>query len=95
MSPDTSQVLFRHEYEHELETWVRRRFTYLCVTYAVLGAINLTASVLALVGMSARGAGAALRSAVAITSGEGALGIAIVAWFYLRRGRHETRRMVV
>ena len=95
MSPDTSQVFFHHEYEHELETWVRRRFTYLCVTYAVLGAINLTASALALVGMSVRGADAALRSAVAITSGEGALGIAIVAWFYLRRGRHETRGDVV
>ncbi len=34
MSPDTSQVLFRHEYEHELEAWLRRRFTWLCATYA-------------------------------------------------------------
>ena len=41
--PDTSQVLFRHEYEHELDTWLRRRFTYLCVTYVVLGGLRFIA----------------------------------------------------
>lgn len=41
MSPDTSQVLFRSEYEQELETWLRRRFGYLCIAYVVLEAILL------------------------------------------------------
>ena len=91
VSPDTSQVLFRHEYEHELDTWLRRRFAYLCITYVVLGAINLLASALALLGLSGAGAAGPLVIATSVTAGEGAVSLAIVALFFLRRHRHESR----
>ncbi|MCH6563842.1 MAG: hypothetical protein IH800_15635 [Myxococcales bacterium] len=48
-SPDTSQVLFRHEYEHELETWLRRRFALLCLAYGSLALIDLTFRTLRLI----------------------------------------------
>ncbi|MHC4415461.1 MAG: PP2C family protein-serine/threonine phosphatase [Planctomycetota bacterium] len=93
MSPDTSQVLFRHEYEHELETWVRRRFTFLCVTYGVLGAINLLLGAPALLG--AFGPGAAGVSPSLITTGEGAVWLVIVGFFFHRRSGHESRADVL
>jgi hypothetical protein len=79
-SPDTSQVLFRREYEHELETWVRRRFTWLCLTYATLGAVGLVRGIVLALGLPAIAAVASL---------------AIVALFYLRRERHGTREDVL
>lgn len=33
--------LFRSEYERELETWLRRRFTYLCIAYLVITGLML------------------------------------------------------
>jgi hypothetical protein len=88
-SPDTSQVLFRHEYEHELETWVRRRFTWLCIAYVVLGAVSLTWSLLQVVGQPAGAAGIVLTIVAAVAS------LAIVAVFFVRREHHATREDVL
>ncbi len=38
---DESQALFRSEYREELETWLRHRFRYLCITYLVIGIMTL------------------------------------------------------
>ncbi|MHC4274225.1 MAG: PP2C family protein-serine/threonine phosphatase [Planctomycetota bacterium] len=88
-SPDTSQVLFRREYEHELETWVRRRFTWLCIAYVVLGALGLTWEYLVGPGQPAGTA------RLVLSTGAGALSLVIVGLFFWRREGHATREDVL
>ncbi|UCD76634.1 MAG: serine/threonine-protein phosphatase [Phycisphaerales bacterium] len=41
-APETAgQSMFRAEYEQELETWLRHRFRNLCITYIILGALEM------------------------------------------------------
>jgi hypothetical protein len=91
-SPDTSQVLFRREYEHELETWLRRRFTWLCVTYVAVGVAGLAFSLL-LVLLAQPAAFTPTR--IVLATGGAAVSLAIVAFFFVRRERHETREDVL
>jgi hypothetical protein len=79
MSPDTSQVLFRREYEEELESWLRRRFEFFVVACAVL------ACGLALTGLLRLAAGGIWGPVLLAV--EGSLGLGIAAFFFLRRGR--------
>jgi hypothetical protein len=82
-SPDTSQVLFRREYEHELETWLRRRFALLCLAYGSLALINLSFRTLRLVtGANLAGVIAAVLAAVSLL---------IVVFFFVRGRRDGTR----
>ena len=84
-SPDTSQVFFRREYEHELETWLRVRFGYLCTTFVALGLIQLIASIVGMFGPTAPGdLGGAIVGAVSTM-----LSLCIVAYFFLERDRFE------
>lgn len=80
ISPETSQVLFRHEYEHELDQWLRRRFSYLCTTYVVVIAAGLVIDSL---------------SAQPMSAAKNAVALLVVAFFAYRRDRHETRDDVV
>jgi len=41
-----AQALFGHEYEHELEDWLKRGFRRLCIAYIILGAVYLLARLL-------------------------------------------------
>ena len=41
MTQDESQSLFGSEYRQELETWLRQRFRYLCITYLAVGVLHL------------------------------------------------------
>lgn len=41
MSPDSAKSLFGTEYEHELETWLQRRFRDLCIAFICLGGVYL------------------------------------------------------
>ena len=89
-SPDTSQVLFRHEYEHELETWLRRRFALLCLAYGSLALIDLTFRTLRLI------AGGNPDQPGRVTAGVtgavlAAVSILIVGVFFVRGRRDETR----
>ncbi|MEE9128588.1 MAG: PP2C family protein-serine/threonine phosphatase [Phycisphaerales bacterium] len=86
-SPDTSQVLFRREYEHELETWLRVRFGYLCTTFVALGLIQLIASIFGMFGPNVSGA---IVTAISTT-----LTLCIVAYFFLERDHFETREAVL
>ncbi len=86
-SPDTSQVLFRREYEHELETWLRVRFGYLCTTFVALGLIQLIANIFAMFGPNVSGA--------IVTTAGTTLSLCIVAYFFLERDRFETREAVL
>ncbi len=95
MTPDTSQVLFRSEYEHELETWVRRRFAYLCLTYVALGAVNLAIGVLALAGLAGGGVARSFVYGAMTYCIEAVAALLIVIVFYMRRQRHETRDDVI
>jgi hypothetical protein len=90
-SPDTSQVLFRREYEHELESWLRRRFNWLCTTYVGLGLLNLV-GVIAIVVAHAGGPEAA---AILLSLGSSLLSLVIVGLFFLRRERQETREDMI
>ena len=87
-SPDTSQVLFPREYEHELETWLRVRFGYLCVTYLIIGGLDLGSK--ALWFASEVTGGGAL---VAAVTGIGTLALlGIVAYFlFIKRPAAATR----
>ena len=91
MSTDTSQVLFRAEYQHELDTWLRRRFAYLCLTYGVLAAFGLISSTWELATFWRSIPAASVLILTLLTSGKGAASLAIVAFFYLRRERRRTR----
>lgn len=88
MSPDTSQVLFRHEYEHELEGWLRRRFKYLCVTYLIIGALDLGSKALWFASEVTGGGALA-----AVVTGIGTLALlGIVAYFlFIKRPAAATR----
>ncbi len=88
MSPDTSQVLFRHEYEEELSGWLGRRFAYLCTTYAVLGAVFLVFSLWAL--LATWKAGGALRLPW-LTGAESAAWLAVVSVHFAARRRARGR----
>lgn len=77
MIPDTSQIMFRHEYEHVLETWLRRRFAYLCITYLCVGGITVIFR--------------ALTGAMVIAAIEAAASLAIVTAFFFRGRRDESR----
>jgi hypothetical protein len=89
-SPDTSQVLFRREYEHALETWVRRRFVWLCIAFVALGAVKVLWGVLILVILAGAGAGAHVGATVLIAA-SGGLWIIVVGVFFVQRHRHESR----
>jgi hypothetical protein len=90
-SPDTSQVLFRREYEHELETWLRRRFNWLCSTYVGLGLLNL-AGVIVIV---AAHAGGPDPPRIVLLLSNTVVSLVIVGLFFLRREHHETREDVI
>ena len=93
-SPDTSQVLFRHEYEHELETWLRRRFALLCLAYGSLGLIELTFRTLRLIGGGPHDQpGWQLAGAIAVAMA--AVSLLIVWIFFVRGRRDETRDHLV
>ncbi len=72
MSTDTSQVLFRAEYQHELDSWLRRRFAYLCLTYGVLAAFGLISSTWELATFSRSIPAASFLILTLLTSGKGA-----------------------
>ncbi len=95
MSPDTSQVLFRSEYEHELEAWVRRRFAYLCITYVSLGAINLAVSLLALASLAGSGVARTFIYGALASCSEAVAALLIVIIFFLRRHGYATRADVI
>ena len=82
-SPDTSQVLFRREYEHELETWLRRRFAMLCLAYGSLAVIDLTFRTLRLV--TGGNLAGVIAAALAVVS------LLIVGFFFVRGRRDATR----
>ncbi len=90
-SPDTSQVFFRREYEHELETWLRVRFGYLCTTFVALGLIQLLASIVGMFSPEAPGD----RGGAIVTAVSTMLSLCIVAYFFLERDRFETREAVL
>ncbi len=81
-SPDTSQVVYRREYEQELETWLHRRFGYLCITYIVLGVAELAARLLA---------GSQSLGAVTLLIATSVLSLMIIAYCYRYRRQLETR----
>ena len=86
-NPDTSQVLFKREYERELETWLHRRFGYLCMIFVALGFLQLVVSIFEMFGDNLGGAIlTALRS--------GGL-LCIVAYYFLQREQYETRDAVL
>ncbi len=91
--PDTGQVMFRSEYEHELETWLRRRFAYLCLAYFALGAVMLVFRTVALIA-AARAVsqpGPTAAAAMFVATGLAAVSLGIVVVFYLRGRRDESR----
>lgn len=95
MIPDTGQVQFTREYEHEIETWLRRRFTYLCIAYAVLATANLVSFLLAVVAMVGGEEVSMGRGGTAILAAKGVLSMAVVLGFYARREAHESRQDVL
>ncbi len=95
MAPDTSQVMFRHEYEHELESWLRRRFGWLCIAFFALGTAKFLWRASSLLSYSGTDVDRALVGATTVTTVEGALSLAIVAAFYFRRGRYEDRQSIL
>ena len=89
-SPDTSQVLFRHEYEHELETWLRRRFALLCLAYGSLALIDLTFRTLRLIADGNPDQPGRVMAGV-IAAALAAVSVLIVGVFFVRGRRDETR----
>jgi hypothetical protein len=89
--PDTGQVMFRHEYEHALETWLRRRFVYLCVAYFALGAFMLVFRTVALIAAARVEGTPDLTVAMFLATGLAAVSLAIIIVFYLRGRRDENR----
>jgi hypothetical protein len=89
MRLDTSQVLFRHEYESELESWLRKRFAWLCGLTLVMACLRLAWKVGMLLGLDS--AAASIGWLAAVTVAEGLASIAIAGAFYMRRERHATR----
>ncbi|MHC4992471.1 MAG: PP2C family protein-serine/threonine phosphatase [Planctomycetota bacterium] len=89
-SPDTSQVMFRREYEHELETWVRRRFNWLCGAFVALGAVKVLWGIVILANLSRVGGGSRTAAAILVTV-TGAAWLVVVGVFFARRRRYETR----
>lgn len=85
-SPDTSQVVYRREYEQELETWLHRRFGYLCITYIALGAADLLVRLLA---------GSHSAGGIALLIGTTAISLLIVGYCYKYRRRLETRQALL
>ncbi len=89
--PDTSQVMFRHEYEHALETWLRRRFAYLCVAYFALGACMLVFRTVAMIAAARVESLPGITTAMVVATGLAAVSLGIVIVFYLGGRRDETR----
>ncbi len=88
MRLDTSQVLFRHEYESELETWLRRRFAWLCGLTLAIAFLRLAWKVATLLSLE----GPAFTGwLTVVTVAEGLASLAIAGVFYLHRDRHATR----
>jgi hypothetical protein len=87
--------MFRREYEHVLETWLRRRFTWLCVTFVVVGGIKLLWRALVLLNLAGAEATPSLVGATSLTAVEGVVSLGIVAFFYLERKRFESRDDVI
>ncbi len=86
-SPDTSQVFFKREYERELETWLHRRFGYLCMVFVGLGILQLGASGIAMFGGNLGGAILHAMRSVGL--------LCIVAYYFLQREQYETRDAVL
>ena len=95
MAPDTSQVLFRHEYEQEIEAWLRKRFAYLCVTYAVLAALTFAFNLLPRLSAAADASVRIDVAGTAIVSAKGILSLSVVLYFFLARHRFESRHDVI
>jgi hypothetical protein len=88
VSPLTGQVLFPNEYAAELESWLRRRFVYLCAACAALALLNLTFALW--VAGGPQPSDVLLRLA-GLAAGESVGWLAIVGVHYGRRGRALTR----
>jgi hypothetical protein len=80
-SVDSTQAIFRNEYEQEMESWLRRRFRQVCVWYLILGAAVILVRLLLLAMDEGDGRWLAmLANALA-----GAASLGIVAHFYFQR----------
>jgi hypothetical protein len=82
--------MFRREYEHELETWVRRRFNWLCAALVALGAVKLLWGIVILASLSDASAASRTGAAVLIAV-TGAAWLVVVGVFFVRRRRYEAR----
>ena len=84
------QGLFSREYEAELESWLQRRFGYLCVTFAVIELLNIAWSLLWIV--RARNSPASTVAPYWAGLATSLVGLAIVSAFLVRKlQRLETR----
>jgi serine phosphatase RsbU (regulator of sigma subunit) len=77
MAQRDEPIQFRAEYERELETWLRRRFRYLCVTYLALGVADVVLSMLDI--------GEIPASALAIEMVGKTLRLSVIAYFLFGR----------
>jgi hypothetical protein len=78
---DSTQSIFRSEYEQEMESWLRRRYRLVCLWYLILGAAVLVTRVIFLMLDDAEGRWiAVLANALA-----GAASLGTVAHFYFGR----------
>ena len=91
MSPETAQVVFRREYEDELESWLRRRFELLAVTCAVLAFGSASVGLFSFL----RAAGAGAGDLALLMALEGGLALAVVGFFFVRRRRDLVRADVL
>jgi hypothetical protein len=82
--------MFRREYERELETWVRRRFNWLCAALGALGAIKLLWGIVILANLSDASAASRVGAATILVAA-GTAWLVVVGVFFLRRRRYETR----
>jgi len=82
---DTNQVLFRREYEHELDAWLRGRFGLLCIAYLGLGGLRLLIHGASLYGMMRLDVAAPRLVGGAVYVVGSMLALATIAIFYVRR----------
>lgn len=90
MSVTAEATLFHHEYERELETWLRRRFRFLCSAYWLLELVYLLANVIAIVVAASLNEGNLTNNFVNV-AGAG-LGLLVIGAYLFRRTEQlETR----
>ncbi len=77
---DSTQAYFRSEYEREMESWLRRRFEWLCLGYLILGA--LVVALRMLLGFEQ---GPGRWTAILANALAGGLSLGAVSYFYFGR----------